>query len=229
MIFVPGKLCVIHIPKTGGISTHNWIGENFEDARAVRTPTPHLPLNDLAKYTKLEPSSFEVIVAVLRDPYDQQLSQWVHWRDGYARGGRSMVERTAAMYPELTHWLLDPYCDVQMAHEERNNRLDPEAAFSVVRSMGYYEYFCTVDGRTPPNLLVVPFHDFPARIREIAGRFKSDLTPYPHVNKSTYRDVPSYYTPLATDIVSAKFEWSISRGYVEGRTWDAWVKQRLSA
>jgi hypothetical protein len=217
------SLCVLHIPKTGGISAHNWVAANVPGCREVRAPTPHIPLRDIERYTGHKPGLFRKIVAVVRDPYDQQLSQWVHYRDGYARGGRSISEVVAALYPELGHWLIDPYADAHMAHEEYHNGLAAEEAHRLVQGLGYYEYYLALDGETPDNLVVVPFEEYPVRfIDAVRELVPAEPTPFPHVNKSAPRNTVAYYSQLATAIVSHKFRWSIGRGMVEGREWGEW-------
>jgi len=83
----------IHIPKTAGWSVKQYMKAVLPnllmpDDPASKLPIGHVRLADIERFTGRGPSSFQRIVAVVRNPYAQQLSQMAFWAGRYLRGGR---------------------------------------------------------------------------------------------------------------------------------------------
>ena len=83
----------IHIPKTGGWSVKKYMEEHLPgvlmpDNPASRLPIGHVRLADIERFTGRAPQSFRLILAVVRNPFEQQISQACFWAKRYLTGGR---------------------------------------------------------------------------------------------------------------------------------------------
>lgn len=225
MAVLSDDLLFIHIPKTGGRSCQRWLVDNVPGAKLPEEhespfPIGHIPLRDIETFSGRSPDSFERIVAVIRDPYEQCLSQWLFWRDRYARGHRHMHDMMATVYPDLHHWLQDPSaCDFHVWYEERV----PGASKTIARDRGYqdfggyYRYWLeTSEGEIPDHLHIVRFENLADGFVEACRPFVSSLppTPFPHENAGPRRrDTQAYYTDLARALVEDKFRWTFAEGF----------------
>jgi hypothetical protein len=218
----------IHIPKTAGYSVKNWLLEVLPGAKMPklggfdlepeqidsRMPIGHIPLKDIQRYTGRKPESFKMILGIVRDPYEHQLSQWAFWRDRYAQGGRHVHDIIAASYPTLTGWLLDPRCDFHIWYEsvhgeQANYRLNTKFGFGGYPNYGgYYRYWLSVDGRIPPNTRLVKMEELSEALPEALNGFIEGEAEIPHRNVSSHPGLTAnYYTPLGCRIVEQKFQW----------------------
>lgn len=210
----------VHIPKAGGLSARKWLFGNLPGARDQEGtpggngfPVPHVPLRDVERWTGRPLNSFKLIVAIVRDPYEQALSQWVHWRDGFARGGRHPCEWAAGMYGQLHHWLLEPLSDWRFWYEGQYGGLTEPAAYESMQQTGFYEWFLQP---FPGNLTVLRFGDFAQRLPELcAPHLKAEATPFPHENRSVQRDARQYYNGLSVKQVRDRFRWTWRSGYYQ--------------
>lgn len=224
-------LC-LHIPKTAGISCRQYINDWSPDGTAYQLRkgdgyVDHLPLRHVEGWTGRRLDSFELIVAVVRNPFEHALSQWWHWRDGYARGGLSEVEMTAALANDLTSWLVMPYSDYPTYYEavlyprhasrgvppQQANELQAIAAR--VRQQGYYEWWLRLEDEIPDNVVVIPFHEVNTRFPEVVRPFMVDGAPaeLDHRNKSRARDMRQYQTLLSIEIIEARYRWAFEQGW----------------
>ena len=86
-------LLFIHIPKCAGWSVKNWLRDHLpnvlmpDDPRS-KLPIGHVRLADIERFTGRPPESFKLILAIVRNPYVQQLSQMAFWATRYLDGGR---------------------------------------------------------------------------------------------------------------------------------------------
>ncbi len=81
-------LLFIHIPKCGGWSVKTYLkahlsGVLLPDDEGSGLPIGHVPLRDIERFTGRSPNSFAKILAVIRNPYEQQLSQACYWATRY--------------------------------------------------------------------------------------------------------------------------------------------------
>ncbi len=206
----------IHIPKTGGTSakrymaevlpdlkwprTATWFmladgadkvtAEHHEKARATvegsRLPIGHVPLKDLQRFTGRAPESWDRIIAILRNPFEQQVSQWWFWHTRYAEGDHHPSDIVAGMHSRFGSWLRDPYADyhrwyeLQQFEDDEPMKTKPEADPA---PRGYYRWWLEVDGEIPPNVVTL-------KMEEMATTLPAALAPYcdgvmpevPHVN-----------------------------------------------
>ena len=215
----------IHIPKTGGWSAKNYLkqavpGVLLPEEHDYPFPIGHIPLRDVERFSGRSPNSFQRIVAIVRNPYEQQLSQWLFWRDRFARGGRHPHDYGAAIWPDITPWLMDTVaCDFHVWYEEAvPGATKTTATRNGYRDFGgYYRYWLELpDGTMPDHLAIVRFEEmteaFPAAVRE----FADPEVEFPHLNAGPKRaGTRDYFTPLAMQLVERKFAWAFGEGWYE--------------
>lgn len=228
------ELAFVHVPKTGGHACRNYMREHLKGVRELDDAHPtggsfgHVALRDFETFSGRSPESFERIFAVMRDPYAHQLSQWLFWRDEYARGFRHEAREHAALYPDLTHWLLDPMSDWHVWDArpiQLNGKLVARTVAEPVEAPtsgyeqfgGYYQYWLGIDGEIPANVEIVRFEhlgeEFPMTLKPWAGVVREMR----RVNKGPgYEpDVMLYYSDLAAELVERKFAWSFENVYLK--------------
>ncbi len=212
----------IHIPKCGGWSVKKYMEANLDEVlyadpndekkrEASMLPLGHIRLADMERFTGRKLESWKLIFAVLRDPYEQQLSQWSFWRDRFARGGRHIHDKVAASYATLTEWLQDRQCDfhtwyIQQLHDDRAINADS----------GFYRFWLEVHGEIPDNVITLDMHEIDERLPMLLRAFmqSQDLAAKPErLNTSPHSTkTREYYTPTAARIVEEKFKWAFAEG-----------------
>lgn len=221
MAVMNDEVLFIHIPKTGGWSCKNWLKANvpgikMPDEHENPFPIGHIPLRDIERFSGRKPGDFEKIVAVVRDPYAQQLSQWQFWRDRYARGGRHPHDLIAAMYPSLMHWLLDPNSDFHVWYEETiGDRTKTTAKKLGYQDFGgFYPYWLANEDNTfPDNLELVRFEQLEAFPGMFADYVEGEPGEMKHLNPGPKTgDTKEYYNAVAVQIVERKFRWAFESG-----------------
>jgi hypothetical protein len=187
--------------------------QNNARREASRLPLGHIRLADMELFTGRKLDSWKLIFAVLRDPYEQQLSQWSFWRDRYAKGGRHFHDQAAAAYKTLAEWLGDDRCDfhtwyIQQIHEGKSINADS----------GYYRFWLEVDGEIPRNVTILDIDSLNEQVPKLLAPFTNPpralkisdvevLNTSPHSTKTR-----EYYTPKAARLVEEKFKWAFAEG-----------------
>ncbi len=224
----------IHIPKTGGWSVKQFMKGCLPDllwpdpsvpgsAEASKLPIGHVRLADIERFTGRSPDSWKLILAVLRDPYEQQLSQWSFWRDRYAQGGRHIHDIVAATYPTLTEWLQDPRCDFHVWYLQHHGPDGPPQENSEGENRyadvgGCYRFWLEVDGTIPDNVTTIDVHEIDDKLRELLKPFVNGKWLDPEDKPKRLNTSPhgahtaAYYTPRAAKLVEEKFAWTFSEG-----------------
>ena len=101
-----GRVLFIHIPKTGGWSVKKYCQEHLANWLMPNDPKSKLPighvrLQDIERFTGRKPESFELILAVLRNPFEQQISQACFWAKRFLQGGKHVHDVNTARYLRL--------------------------------------------------------------------------------------------------------------------------------
>ena len=239
------KLLFVHIPRCGGTSCRTYLHAHIPglltpDNPLSKLPPGHIRLQDIERQTGRSPNSFEKIVAVVRNPYQQQLSQAAFcakrylgdshpddlhdlsiWRyvaaDLVQRDLRRCLQTADPFHflPQhinLTACVGDPRCEF---HPWYRSAWAPENGKTYAEYGGLFGYWVGVDGKIPDNLTVVRFEElattFPAAVAEYLDGEPSAMC---HLNASTWagpwRD---YFTPLAARLVEAKCTWAFQEFY----------------
>jgi len=232
------ELLFIHIPKCAGWSCKHYLKEHLPgmlmpDDPKSKLPIGHVRLADIERFTGRPPASFQKILAVIRDPYEQQLSQWAYCRDRYARGCRHVHDEVAASHATLTSFLMDPRCNFYVYYEQhhgfhegksvaeqtvRRHDIPSRAPNRFEDCGGYYWYWLAMDGQRvlAPNLEIIRQDELDTAFpRAVAEWFEDDdPPPMPRLNTSPHgRDMKQYYTPAAAKLVEEKFDWAFQEHY----------------
>ena len=222
----------IHIPKTGGTAAKHYMAAHLPGVKWPRPKAPesveesglpigHVPLRDIPMFTGRPLDSWEKIIAIVRNPYEHQVSQWWFWHRRYAEGDEHPHSVHAARHPRIHTWLLDPECDFHLWYEHCFHpgspltRKPPSAVTSYEGWGGYYFYWLSVDGKLPPNLTVL-------RQEELGHQLPLALAPYmdgpppplPEINVGGGMDWQKAFSAgglelgnRSMDIIWSKFQW----------------------
>lgn len=234
----------IHIPKTAGTSVKEWLWVNLPDAKGQqpgnRPPDPnhdtaglpigHVPLRDIERFTGRPIDSFQKIVAIIRDPYRQQLSQWWFWRCRYDEGQRHMHD-VGAFRPgvlpwfQFEDWLSDPEAsDFHLWYEARfrpdRKQLVSDPGKRFRHFGGYYLYWINDGGRViPPNVEVVKVEELAERWPEVMAPFVPAGAPPLPCSNTQRKPMPFpaevYLTDRARGIIRERFRWVYDAGHYE--------------
>ena len=189
-----GDVLFIHIPKTGGTAVKDYMAQ----CGSISTEgfsTGHVRLIDTVKATGRPVDSWRVIIAAIRDPYAQQVSQWRFWADRYARGQRHADDIRAASSPDMTSWL---------SSDAGGGR------------WGYYrQWICNELGEIPTNVTLIRQEELAEQFESVSGMTGGTFR---NINAMGTRNVMEYYnserfTGQALDVVEAKFAWTFSQGF----------------
>lgn len=228
------QLLFVHIPKTGGTSVKRLLWDSLPGCRGQRPdhwdegpydnaglPIGHVRLQDIERFTGRTPDSFKTILAIIRNPYTQQVSQWSFWADRWARGGRHQHDITAAKHADMGSWLEDPMSDFHLWYEHKFDPGRPNLPLDAPANRytdfgGFYFYWLAVDNQIPDNVRIVTFErlneDMPSLLTPFLG-FTPEL---PHMNRTgEKRKIHEYYTLRAAELVEAKFRWTFHHGIYE--------------
>jgi len=209
----------IHIPKAGGTSVKRYMLDHLpgvkcfdpkrkESAEETGFPVGHIRLADVQGFTGRPVDSWRLIVAVVRNPYEQQLSQWEFWRGRYARGSRHPFEVTAATYADLTLWLRDPGSDFTQWY------LRQPWSDGVDNSTDGFRFWLDVDGQIPPNVQISTKETMGDDIPRLMMPSNSSPPVVPQLNLGyPRRDAIAYYTPEGARIVEDRYKWAFSSMY----------------
>lgn len=231
----------VHIPKTGGTAVKHYMVEHMPDVRwpkpgdekaiaESRLPIGHIPLRDVADLVGRPLSSWDRIVAVIRNPYEQQISQWWFWHKRYAEGDNHPHCRAAAKHPRIHSWLRDPMCDFHLWYEHRFHPHDEFRLRAAVTDYhdwgGYYWYWLSVNGELPPNLMIL-------RQENLEHALPLALAPYidgppPEMRRTNAGEPMDLELVMGAggveagaasmDIITRKFRWCFEHGYYRQMT-----------
>lgn len=228
----------VHIPKTAGTAVKGYMDAHLrgvkwprprdeESIREARLPIGHVPLRDIPGFTGRPLDSWDRIVAVIRNPYEQQVSQWWFWHTRYAEGDNHPHSVHAARHPRIHSWLRDPECDFHIWYEQRFHpdsqlvKKPPTAVTGYEGWGGYYWYWLSVNDALPHNLTIL-------KQEELSHTLPLTLAPYmdgpppemPVANKGAGIDWQYVYAAggielgnQSMEIVTGKFRWCFENGY----------------
>jgi hypothetical protein len=213
-MLISDHVLFLHVPKTGGLSVSQYLVNNLagpmaeslglkadldrerrfafadvSDRVSAFRGRRHEDLREAVEVLASRGrtlSDFEVIVAVVRNPYDLEVSHYEHLRKPrvIARRGEASASVRAATTGDFAHFVEHaPFFGSLPADMER---------------------WYALDGSMPPNLRVVRFEHLPTEIPELVAPFSLDRWPFPHINASDERRPWADY--LTPDIERAIYE-----------------------
>jgi hypothetical protein len=150
----------IDIPRTSGRwSVKQYLHDHLPDVLMPDDPRSKLPieyvrLQDIERFTGRRPESFETILAVVRNPYEQQLSQMAFWAKRFLQGGRHVHDVNTWRYvaadvvnEDLAKCIFDPVAfEFQPRHLNLTGFVpDPRCDFA----LWYMQHYGFAPGQRP--------------------------------------------------------------------------------
>lgn len=250
----------IHIPKTGGTAVKKALWDQVPGMQGQRPagsaqerdrqpskenpfPIGHIPLRDCERLLGRPAESFKAVVAVIRNPYAQQVSQWLFWLDRYMKGGRHEHDLAAAGYSTIHGWLDDPRCDFHRWYAQRihPSQLAHSPANDYAGFPGTYLWWLTTQaGKLPRNLVLLRQEQLAQDLDQLGRTLLNRPLELEAVNVGSYKhqefmqylvheDMPRQ-TMRALDLVEAKFRWAFTHHYAKlqrGGMLQAWLDRGM--
>lgn len=230
----------IHTPKAAGWSVKRYMADHLPATRVPDDreyadwpatadpglPIGHLALRDWQAHLGSDPRDYDLVLAVRRDPYERELSQYLYWRwiHEQKHGHGIMVQHAIAMmHPTFTRWLRDPRSQYHVRydyHDQRPPRYLSEPPNSYADYGGFYRYWLAVDGEIPDNVEVVDITELDERLPELLEPYAGGRYGVPTLNEGgpeyTERE---HYTEEAARIVESRYEFAFSEWYERREPW----------
>jgi hypothetical protein len=198
-------------------------------------PVGHIRLQDVPRFTGREIDSFKLIVAPVRDPWEQQVSQAAYWATRYLEGSRHVHDVSTwrhvsemivhedimrcAMSCERFSWqprhinmtgfVDDMRCDFRSWYAQHHG-----AGVKDYEQEDYYRWWLTYNGEIPDTVRLVGVGCFNTHLPQLLQPFaEHELPRLKQLNTSSHQDsVMLFYTSLAVDAIHTKFAWYFAEG-----------------
>lgn len=212
MIFSRDML-FLHVPKTGGMSVTSYLLEVLPRPVYYTSPETeeesessngivelqgarHESLPEAAEVVRdhgMTLSSFSLILAGLRNPYDLEVSRYHYLRLGHPWDyGRNQVLALTRDFATFA----------------------TESSFNEAYPIRGLEHYFFLEGRTPENLKVIRTENLEGDVRDALNSIGIEqTTSFPWKNRSPRSDFHSYYTKEAEEAVYRKYKWVFDRGF----------------
>jgi len=216
MILFNDEFLFVHNPKTAGTSLVEYLRKTLREpihtagVAELGTYHPHLSMSlgyAAAKMEKL-PDQFSKILAVVRNPYDREVSMYFYYRDylfkipalaRYLNDKRmeEAVQMSAKLpFGEYLCWLVDSRgtCDIWSSRH----------------------YYALQDGSVPKSLEIVRIEELDTKIPEIMAPFirsGTESVQLNHINATEHAPYMSYYDSKTEEIVFSSYRWMFDKGY----------------
>ncbi len=197
----------IHIGKTGGISITDYLCNTLQGPIISATNSRlgndkifgneiiteghrHFTLEEslvhLKKYN-ITYDSLEVIFAVIRNPYDYEVSLWNHYIKRYRRGNLKESKRVKAVQSKS----FDFFVKQNFLHR-------PEVKI---------KDYLTLSGKVPDKMNIILFENMSSEIQKIISPYQLKKAPFPHKNKSIIKKNPLILTKDQKELIYKKNKW----------------------
>lgn len=211
------RIFFVHIPKCAGTSiggrwngkewTDCWLNQAIGGFTRKGLPNGHQPVSRIQELTGRPIPWWDKIIVTIRNPFEQQLSQWSFWRKRAAahikRGSKLHNDDRFVTSPGMTfeRFLEDP----------RSNGPNAICGSSWKDVGGVFRWWCQSGGVIPPNVRVIRTEDLPVAL---FNELQLDAPPeLPIKNTSEHGDWREVYTPPMIETVRRKFAWSLATKY----------------
>ena len=204
------RFLFLHVPKTGGMAISDALLQSLQDpvryvvpeghaketkyGESIITGKRHETLKGARQFFKQagQPDrldQFECILAMVRDPYDIEISRFHYLQKGHL-------------------WDKGPAQDLAMAGDFDTFVINSTWWFKI-------EDFFLLDGKIPQNLSIVRFENFTAQIpARFARFFKSPLSFSPQ-NRSTRDNAKEYINSRNEIFIYKKYRWLFDKGFYD--------------
>ncbi len=212
------EVLFIHLGKTGGMSVSSYMRQTlmppvvdvvsetaFEQIRKnklnriVIIGNRHANLTEaeeLLKSQRLSPNDFKLIIIVVRNPIEMELSHYFHLQ-------KEKVIRRLEKFPELDRGRL-----AAAALD-----FDEFAKTGITHFQGDLSMFFNINGRQPENLKIVKFENLATEVPGVLKPFQACTKPFPHKNKSEHKVLISNISKEALRNIRRKYAWIYDQGF----------------
>jgi SAM-dependent methyltransferase len=205
----------LHVPKTGGMSVTSYLFDVlsppvYYTRGEVNEAFARLPgvvqilgarHESLPEVVSLLPrygfslADFPLILAVLRNPYDLEVSRYHYLRAGHP-------------------WDYGP--NQQLALTRDFTTFAQRSSLNQHNSIRSLENYFFWNGEIPPNLKIIRFENLEAEIKDALSSIGIESrADFPWRNKSRHEEYLTYYTKEAEEAVYSKFKWVYDAGFYE--------------
>lgn len=207
------RVLFIHVPKTGGMSVSRFLTENLAGPFTIsvppghNAPSPQVQLiagkrhERLVEAAKLLASfgrkldDFETILAVIRNPYDLEVSYYHYKRLGHKYdAGKAQNLALAGDFAEFA-------------------RKAPYYGRVPARIHEWYE----IEGASPPNLRILRFESLRSELIEFASRFGPLKQDMGRENTTAHAPFEEYLTAETEQAIYEKYRWPFDKGFYARR------------
>lgn len=206
------QILFIHVPKTAGMSLTSLLMENLpgnvfltghgkREDRGRQTLLPgkrHETMAEAANILEMRRrplSSFEKIIAVLREPYTLEISRFNYLRLGHA------VDKGPAQ-------------DIAMKGDFKEYlRRAPFFGFYPPRLDLYYHLF----GLVPDNAIFIRFEELNTGLHQHVMPYLEGTPSIPHTNKTGKSRFEDYYDEEAEELCYGRHRWFFDKGFYPRR------------
>lgn len=231
-------LMFCHVPKGAGWSVKGYLRDNIPDLKGQTEqgldqeernglPKGHLTVREMCQMLAREPEDFGTILAVLRDPYEQQFAQWHYWRDMRIGKRRAMLPQheVAVLHPTFEAWLEDPRSQYHVYYEphdrDETGGVPQPTGETYDQYGGFYRYWLGYEGSMPENLEMIQLENLDERMPEIVAEATGEEPDgeVPHANEGPDKPpLEDALTPKAARLIEKRFRWYFDREGVKRRS-----------
>lgn len=144
---------------------------------------------------RLRLEDFEAILAVIRNPYDLEVSRFHFFRRGHLG-----IQGLAHEYAE------------ELALSGDFAAFTQRAAYHG-QLPGRIEDWFELDGRMPTNLRILRFETLESDLSQALASFCTVRTPFPWLNASEHHPYKDYLTSEIEEAIYNKYRWLFDRGF----------------
>lgn len=198
---------MLAIPKTGGAARrmyfpkHGW----FE----LKCKAQHHRLCDIERIFGIDPAACSRIYAVVRDPYEREISHYAHANQ--TDNEKGLGKKAAVAHESVNTWLWD-WRGTPLWYYERgwyhdlyqhtaDGSLEEYAALD-----GYRYWIMNRDGTIPDNVMAIPLR----RQNEVLSECLGWEVEVPRINTSKHGNREEELDEHGADAVRRIYEWSFS-------------------
>ena len=213
----------LHVPKTGGMSVTRYLLDTLPKPLVITRPDDD-PDVDRLGITQVDGSrhesmaeardilrelgrdirEFRMVLAGMRNPYDQEVSRYAFLRQG--RHWESGPEQNLALSSDFETFAIGNW-----QAGGRWDRYGPEA--NRPRLNEIRDYYM-LDGALPDNLRVIRFeHLAEDLLGTLAAIGIIGAPEFPWDNRSDHRAYATYYSPAAEAAVYDRYRWVFDQGF----------------
>lgn len=207
----------LHVPKTGGRSVSDYLVNNLRGSieeshgyKASLEEVRQFAFDDVAERASLfrgrrhedmqeaidvlaergrQLSDFELVLAVVRNPYDLEVSHYEHLRKP------SVIERRGLRSPSVQ----------AAATGDFGHFVDHAPFFGCLPAQ--MERYYTLRGQVPGNLRLVRFESLADTLPALIAPFSLARAELPHINASERRPYADYLTPEIEQAIFEKYKY----------------------